>query len=141
MSRLPLEPYLHPPDLLDGDRGTETCTGAWTVLHTKPRSEKAIARRLLRDCVGFFLPLARQALRNNRTAQPAYLPLFPGYLFLFGDVGARLSALRTNQVVRWLPVPDQEQLHNDLRGVHQLMTSASGLVRQARFVKGTPVEI
>jgi transcriptional antiterminator RfaH len=141
MPRLPLEPFLHPGDLLDDESQVGCRLFDWTVLHTKPRAEKALARKLLGEQVGFFLPLSRKALKNRAGARPAYLPLFPGYVFLFGDEGARIKALKTNQVVSCLPAPDQQELHDDLRRVYQLMNCATGLVTEPRLTKGARVEI
>src|SRR5437870_2896119 len=119
MPALPLEPFVYPENLFaDSDYQREDLHGAWWVLHTRPRAEKALARRLLARRVSFFLPLYSQ--RGRR--QPAsYAPLFPGYLFMRGDHGARLSALETNQVARYLVVVDQNQLTRELVAVHQLM--------------------
>jgi transcriptional antiterminator RfaH len=141
MPCLPLEPFLHPGDLLDEESRERCRLFDWSVLHTKPRAEKALARKLFGEEVCFFLPLSRKALKNRAGARPAYLPLFPGYVFLLGDEGSRIKALKTNQVVNCLAVPDQQELHEDLRHVYQLMNCATGLVTEPRLTRGARVEI
>ena len=140
MPRLPLEPCLYPDGLLDGEL-PDSPGASWWVLHTKPRAEKALARRFVSERVGFFLPLARKPRKHRGREQPAYLPLFPGYVFLFGDDESRVQALRTNQIVNCLPVKDQRQLHGDLQNVFRLVGSDSELEVEQRLTRWTPVTI
>jgi transcriptional antiterminator RfaH len=141
MPVLPLEPYLYPPDLFD--RAAEQAESAerWWVLHTRPRAEKVLARNLLRQHVQFFLPLytRRRPMRGRIVA--SHLPLFTGYVFLFGDDPARRQALKTNTVVQSLSVEDQRRFHLDLMRVHQLMTSGAPLAPEERLRPGSRVEI
>lgn len=138
MPVLPLEPFLSPGDLLDSPA---VGPGRWWVLHTRPRAEKALTRGLLRRDVPFFLPLGQRQLRRRGETLTSYLPLFPGYCFLYGDEEARLAALTTNLVVRCLAVEDQEQLHAELAAVHRLMLSGCALTPQERLQPGAPIEI
>src|SRR5262245_38605034 len=101
------------------------------VLHTKPRAEKALARKLLKRHVPFFLPLyERQWLRHARRFR-SHVPLFSGYLFIYCDEQNRVTALESNLVIRTLHVGDQEQLRGDLTRVHQLITSGQELGPQS----------
>jgi transcriptional antiterminator RfaH len=138
MPLLPLEPFLHPEDLLSRTPGNGL---GWWVLHTKPRTEKSLARHLHARGLGFFLPLFQRRFRSGGKARTSFLPLFPGYLFLHGDGQARLLALETNLVVNVLPVPDQPQLQKDLARVHQLIISEAALAPEDKLQPGTPVEV
>jgi transcription antitermination factor NusG len=143
MPVLPLETFIFPDDLLAGNGPENSETGSvWWALHTHPRAEKSLARRLLKRNVSFFLPLYH---RQHRTPSgrmvAAFVPLFPGYLFLQGDAHDRLHALETNLIVRALPVVDQQQLHHDLQDIYQLIRSGSGVAPEERLQPGTPVEI
>ncbi len=111
------------------------------VLHTKPRSEKALVRRLLNKQVAFFLPQFRKEWRHRGRRLSSYLPLFPGYVFLYGNWEARLHSLETNLVANTLTVVDQAQLFQDLLQVHQLMTSGAPLSPEERLKPGAKVEI
>ena len=71
----------------------------------------------------------------------SYLPIFPGYLFLFGHDDNRVEALKTNLVVQCLNVVDQDELHEDLYQVHRAMTDGAGLAPEERLIPGTEVEI
>jgi transcription antitermination factor NusG len=140
MPLLSLEPFIHPEQVLDRPAdaaGPER----WWVLHTRPRAEKTLARRLLDRDVPFFLPLCQRQWRNQGRLFRSYLPLFPGYVFLHGDDQRRLAALETNLVAQVLPAEDQRQLHADLRRVHRLITAGAPITPEDRLEPGDPVEI
>lgn len=139
MPLLELEPYVFPPTLLT-DKPVET-PAVWWALHTRPRAEKSLARRLLARSSAFFLPLYHREWRSGGRLRSSYLPLFPGYLFLHGDSQARLRALETNLVVRALEVKDPLRLGEDLRRVYQLVKSGAPLSPEERLRPGTRVEI
>lgn len=143
MPLLPLEPFLHPQTLLADDDQAEPAGDdlRWWVLHTRPRAEKSLARRLLDRDIPFFLPLYERHWRGRGRMLHSYLPLFPGYLFLFGDYQTRLHSLETNLVAQCLPVGDQDQLSTDLRRIHGLMKTGEALAPEARLLPGTSVEI
>ncbi len=142
MPLLSLEPFMYPDDLLAEQ--TEMETGhRWWVLHTRPRAEKSLARKLLAHGhgAGYFLPLFERHWRSRGRKLTSYLPLFPGYLFLHGDEHARLTALETNLVANCLPVADQVRLQMDLFRVHQLIQTGANLTPEGRLRPGMPVEI
>ncbi len=139
MPLLALEPFVHPPDLLTGAPHAQS--GTWLALHTRPRAEKTLARKLLQGEIDFFLPLYKRQWRNRGRLFSSYLPLFPGYVFLHGDNEARLRALETNLVAQVLTVTDQAQLVEDLRRVYQMVDSGLSLTPEQRLLPGTPVEI
>lgn len=147
MPLLPPEPFVFPDDLLSAPAATQAAPpdplapARWWVLHTRPRAEKALARRILSQAVSFFLPLYQRQWRSRGRLLSSHLPLFPGYLFLHGDERARLRALETNLVAQCLPVSDQGQLWDDLVRVYRLMATGSPLSPEDRLQPGTRVEI
>jgi transcriptional antiterminator RfaH len=139
MPLLSLEPFIHPERVLD--HPADAAPGRWWVLHTRPRAEKTLARRLLDRDVPFFLPLYQRQWRNRGRQFRSYLPLFPGYVFLHGDDRQRLAALETNLVAQVLPAEDQSRLRADLRRVHQLITTGAPVTPEDRLEPGDPVAI
>jgi len=139
MPLLPLEPFMFPDTILE--IGNACGPGQWWVLHTKPRTEKSLARRLLKRRISFFLPTYHRQWRAGGQLRSSYLPLFPGYFFLYGDFEDRCHALETNLVAHTLTVHNQGQLQADLGRVHQLITSGAPLSPEERLKPGTPVEI
>lgn len=141
MPTLRLEPYVYPDGILDRAAPSADESVRWWVLHTRPRAEKALARRLRAREVPYFLPLAQSDSHGRRPVVPSYSPLFPSYVFLFGDHDTRVLALETNLLVQCLFVDDQLQLHGDLVRVHRLVASGARLTPESRLTPGTPIEI
>lgn len=141
MPVLSLEPTVWPDNLLDREDPAESATHAWCVLHTRPRAEKMLARHLLRADVSFYLPLYERRQKLQRRTVRSHLPLFPGYVFVYGDYESRQTAFETNLVVSCLPVPDQEQLSTDLARIHRLTESGTLVTPESRLQPGMPAEI
>jgi transcriptional antiterminator RfaH len=141
MPLLPLEPFLFPNDLLQNRVAESEGPGRWWVLHTRPRCEKALARKFMDGRIPFFLPLSHRQWSTGGRRFSSYMPLFPSYVFLHGDADARHAALATNMVAYVLPVTDQRQLHTDLVRVYQMVTSGAPLTAEARLQPGRRVEI
>jgi transcription antitermination factor NusG len=113
----------------------------WWVLHTRPRQEKALARQLHRQSVGYFLPLITRRTKIRGKVVPAFVPLFPGYLFLYAPPEQLLQALATRRVARHLDVVDQQQLWQDLRQVYQLIDTGLPITPELALVPGARVEV
>jgi transcriptional antiterminator RfaH len=141
MPILPLEPFLSPESLLASPSIEPKNSARWWALHTRPRTEKTLARKFVDRGMAFFLPLHQQQWRNKGRLFRSHLPLFPGYLFLHGDDQDRWKALETNLVARCLVVEDQERLHSDLIRVYQLIRSEASLTPEDHLGPGTPVVI
>ncbi|MGF1579348.1 MAG: transcription termination/antitermination NusG family protein [Gemmataceae bacterium] len=137
------EYLLHPEKLFDVEfhELPDHHEERWWVLHTHPRAEKALARKFLQLGLSFFLPLYERVSRSSKRPTKAKHPLFPGYIFLRGDQEARLSALKTNQIVSVLPVVDQNRLHSDLRQVYHLVCGREAVHPVANLEAGQPVRI
>jgi len=124
MPILPAEPDMYPDDLWEIDAGPGDSGRRWHCLHTRPRQEKATARDLRARQVAFYLP---QMIREDRTPggrkTRSILPLFAGYLFLFGDDVDRVEAMKGNRLGKVLEGIDQEGLIRDLKQVHQMLSS------------------
>lgn len=141
MPVLEKEVSVQPSNLFDSIPEFSSMRCAWDVLHTRPRTEKAVARRLARAGASFFLPLYERRYRRQRRLIRSFLPLFPGYVFtLAGDV-EQDSLWQTSQVVRRLPVSDQQRLHADLHRIYQMIVSQVPLAPEERIEPGMPAEI
>jgi transcriptional antiterminator RfaH len=123
MPLLAAEPVRFPEGLLTDPDALSDRPGRWWAVHTKARGEKALARHLFGRSAAYYLPLHRHTWKNNGRTFTSHLPLFPGYVFLFGDDEARVAALESNQVSRLLPVPDQTRLVSDLRRVDRMLAA------------------
>ncbi|HTN75670.1 MAG TPA: transcription termination/antitermination NusG family protein [Pirellulaceae bacterium] len=130
----------YPADLFSGfQSSTEDCR--WWAVYTKPRQEKSLARDLLRMELPFYLPLVKKANLIRGRQVPSLLPLFDGYLFLFGDEEDRVRALTTQRIVQVVNVGDPPRLYNDLRKIRLLIASDAPLTVERRLLPGRRVRI
>jgi transcriptional antiterminator RfaH len=141
MPILSCEPFVYPEGLFEEDQGAAEGGTRWWVLHTRPRAEKSLARTAHRHEVPFFLPLYKRRWRNAGRTFSAFLPLFPGYLFLCGGDEARQRLLDTRFVANCLPVADQARLRGELARVYDLMTAGVPMTPEEKLVPGTRVLI
>jgi transcription antitermination factor NusG len=105
--------------------------GRWWVAHTRPRSEKAFAQDLSGRGVFYYLPLQRRVTVSRRTGRTSrsLLPLFPGYVFLYGSEEHRRLALTTNRIANLLDVHDPARLLAELRQIERALASGAVLDR------------
>ncbi len=135
------EQFVSPEDLLANPRHSGHAPAKWFVIHTKPRAEKSLARRLHGLGLSYYLPVFERRYRVQRRQVCSQIPLFPGYLFLFGDDEARRNALATRLAVGNLRVDNQEQLATDLARIHGLIDSGTPLFPEERLCAGMRAEI
>ena len=84
------EPAIVPENLLSTAEGESDAK--WWVLHTRPRTEKALTRRLLPHGVSYFLPQYEQRRRTGGRTTTTQLLLFPNYVFIHANAeGLRFS--------------------------------------------------
>jgi transcriptional antiterminator RfaH len=139
MPLLTEEPRLYPETLFTD----QVAVGPerWWVLYTHARAEKSLARRLHGRQIAFYLPLYKSTWTQNGRRRSSYLPLFPGYVFLFGGDDARIAALETNLLTSVLPVADQERLFADLVRVERLVGGPVPVEPRPEYAPGEPVLI
>ena len=134
------ETALFPEDLLDAwEPGSSERT--WWAIYTKARQEKSLARHLLRYQVPFYLPMVAKTLLKRGRRVRSHVPLFAGYVFLYGSVDERRLALTTNRISQVLVVADPARLHRDLQQVRRLIESGAPLTVESRLQPGQRVRI
>ncbi|MHC5025012.1 MAG: transcription termination/antitermination protein NusG, partial [Planctomycetota bacterium] len=103
--------------------------GSWMALRTKARQEKAVARYLVSVAAEYYLPLIRREKKARGRKVTASVPLFPGYVFLAGELDDGYDAIGTGRVCQLLTIPDQAQF------IHEIVQIRNALVHKA------PVEL
>jgi len=148
MPILPRQRDIFPAGLLD-DRKTAGCHDAveqgpvsWIAFYTLSRREKDLMRKLEAAGIPFYAPLVKRRMRSSggRT-RLSYVPLFPGYVFSRVDDAGRRTALATNTVARWLPIPDRGGFEADLRAIKRLIDADRPLTPEALLEPGQPVRV
>ena len=144
MPILDVEPCSFPDDLLGAaspwapDVDRERC---WWVVYTKSRQEKALARQLYGQQISFYLPLVPQTHLSRGRRVCAQMPLFKGYVFLFGTNDERVQSLTTNRISRILAVSRQDELGRELTQLRTLIALGIPLTAERRLAPGQRVRI
>ena len=99
----------------------------WTVLWTKPRQEKAVARYLQAAQVEHYLPLVPRVsfIRNRKFVSE--IPLFPGYVFAAGELEDGYAAISTKRVCQVLQVEDQQQFIGEIDQIRRTLAGGAKL--------------
>ncbi|TVS08690.1 MAG: antitermination protein NusG [Planctomycetaceae bacterium] len=140
------EPCVFPGDLLQEptntyELGISEAERVWWVIYTKSRQEKALARDLLAHRIPFYLPQVKQDLLVRKRRFRTLVPVFPGYLFLFGSPDERVDSLKTNRISRILPVVNQDELLRDLQQLSDLIALGAPLTVEQRLCAGRKARI
>ena len=117
------QPFLHPEDLFERESGASG--PFWSCVRTRPRWEKKFAEWLRERSRSFFLPVFRHETVSGRKRRTSELPLFPGFVFVEGDL-AKKDFTQTGSVayvLRPRGPREAEQLHRELRNIWRGLTS------------------
>ncbi len=134
------EPSMYPDTLLEA-APSEQAGHRWLAVYTKARQEKSLSRELLKYRIPFYLPLVKKTSISRGRKRTSQVPLFVGYVFLFGSEDERVRALATNRISRILSVDDPDQLVFDLRQLRQLIAANAPLTIESRLKPGQQVRV
>ena len=113
----------------------------WQVLHLRPRCEKKLAEFCKLQNLDHYLPLRRETKIYQRRKVTVDKPVFPGYIFVCFDSEERLSLLKTNNIVRVLAPPPQEQLVFELNQIRGALSVDPSLGACNALTRGRRVRI
>ncbi len=113
----------------------------WHVLQTRPRQEKVLASDLAAMGIEHFLPLRTSTRHYGVRKQTSELPLFLGYVFLFGTLDQAYLADRTRRVAQIIRVVDQGQLKWELDNLRLALSGDATLDPYPYLAKGVRVEV
>jgi hypothetical protein len=88
--------------------------GSWFVLRTYSRQEKILARELIQGGVGCFLPLVSCRKTYAGFDCQVEVPLFPGHVFMRGNLDEAYSVERTGRLAQIVLVPDQRRFDEEM---------------------------
>ena len=134
------EPDIHPESLFASAQ--PTADRHWWLVYTLSRREKDLMRRLHAAQVAYYGPTYRKGNRSPAgRIRIVQAPLFPGYVFLFGDAEARRAALATNCVARIDPVAVSAPLTSELRQLRTVLGGDRSVQPETTLEPGEPVSI
>ena len=140
MPILEREVDLYPDDLLERHECSSADEENWWVLYTRSRREKALMRKLHARNIPFYGPVIPKRYRSNSgRVRTSYIPLFPNYVFVLGDVSTRREILTTNCISRCFEVSDSESFINDLKSIRRLVNSGIPLTIESQLASGDRV--
>ena len=117
----------NPPVLPPGVETLADLPGRWWVGHTKSRFEKAFAWDLLRQGIGYFLPMIERVRVSGGKKRRVMAPLFPSYVFFCGSDEDRYQAMTTNRLCQALEVLDQTTAVRELAAVEKALAGKAEL--------------
>jgi transcriptional antiterminator NusG len=132
---------LEAPLAASGVTWPDESTGSWFVLRTKSRQEKILAHDLESRGIGHFLPTTIQTRVYAGRRTRVEVPLFPGYLFLRGDMDQAYEADRTRRVAQIIRVTDQQRMNRELRNIHLALGGCAALDPFPFLQSGVRVEV
>ena len=125
---------------VSGESRATPRASVWYVLHVKPRTERKVMDRLARCGAWRHLPTFVKVRRVQRRKIRVELPLFPGYVFARLDPDRRREVLRSNLIVRFIPIPHPRATIRQLRQIRRAGRLAP-LTPQATFAQGDAVRV
>jgi transcription antitermination factor NusG len=140
MPILASETSLFPANLLE-DFTSAPSERRWWAVYTRSRMEKSLARQLLAMEVPFYLPLIPKTSRIAGRAVKSMLPLFGGYLFMYGTDEERIQTLDTDRVAHVWQASQVDEMTRDLQNVQALIGSGVPLSPEGRLQPGQRVRV
>lgn len=113
----------------------------WYVVHAKPRCEKKLAEYCGAHAIEVDLPLREETKVYQRRKVTVHKPVFPGYVFLKYSDPDKTTVLKSNMIVRILPVANQQQLVRELGQIRQALSIDPTLDACAAYQAGRRVLI
>ena len=142
MPILAKETDIYPADLLEHDQIGREADRQWFAIYTRSRREKDLMRRLKTMGVSFYGPTVKKPQRSpSGRIRTSFMPLFPNYVFVYGDSDSRYQALETNCVSSCVPVVDGEALSGELRSLRRLIESDAPVTVEERLEPGDRVRV
>lgn len=113
----------------------------WYVVHTKPRWEKKFAHYCYLYKINYFLPLQDSVKTYGNRKVTFTVPIFPGYVFLKCKLSDKSTLLRSGCVVRFLSVPDEQELLDDLINIYETLNRHLPVTQHIYVKEGYKVRI
>ncbi len=95
----------------------------WWLVHTRANHERVLAKHLELLSINVYLPMVKVQRRRNHRTIATEIPLFAGYMFLYGGDDERYAAMTTNRAAAIRYVSDQEKLAKSIESIRRAISS------------------
>ena len=135
------EPDVYPSDLLDSQHPLGDDSWSWYCLYTLSRREKDLMRKLMSRQIACYCPVVAKRYRSPAgRLRTSYIPLFAGYVFMYGDETHQYFAMTTNCISRYQKVVDA-RFPEELRQIQTALSAGVPLTAEARLTRGQRVRV
>jgi len=114
---------------------------SWAVAYVRSRQEGVYVSYLGTRDIPHYAPYRLQSARSAGRVRSWRSPLFPGYVFVWGDDGQQSVARRSDVLVAMIPVLDQMTLLSELRSVHGVLRNGAPVIDRPDVQVGALVDI
>ena len=94
---------------------------SWMALQTRARHEKAVVELLMASSVEHYLPLVDRVSWSGRRKFVSQVPLFPGYVFLKGELDDAYAAIRSKKACRIVTVKNQDRFIREMDQIRRAL--------------------
>ncbi len=115
--------------------------GAWRVLHTRARQEKAVAEALAGAGVERYLPLVKVRKRYGHRKRESLVPLFPSYVFAHCTRESAWRVHDSGRVAQVIEISDQLRFAREIEQIRRAIEADVGVDLHPSLVAGRRVRV
>ncbi len=135
------EPDLYPVELLESPE-IVVPDGQWYAIYTLSRREKELMRRLRVQKIAHYGPMVPRRTRSPKgRVRTSFVPLFSGYVFVYGTEEDRYNTVATGCISKCLTVTEPEILVSDLAKIRLLALHGEDIQAETRPSVGQKARI
>lgn len=128
---------LFPPDILHAEDSERT----WRIARVKSRREKALARFLAGEGIGYHLPMVYKQQSAKRGKRFSLIPVFSGYLFFRASNLERYRTMCSDYIATILETGDQNRLAQELTQINRALSLETPVYPYHFLTKGQMVRV
>lgn len=131
------------PSRFPTDRSIDDDMGRWWVLQTKPNRDLKLAGYLMKQGVGYYMPLYDHEIKYGSLGRVRVVraPLMKGYLCVALEKGNHKQLYSSHDFARIIEVKDQASFVKELQSLHLVTENEQDLEVQPGLLKGRSAHI
>lgn len=131
------------PSRFPTDRSIADDIGNWWVLQTKPNRDLKLARYLMKQDIGYYMPLYDQKIKYGSLGRVRVVraPLMKGYLCVALEKGNHKQLYNSHDFAKIIEVKDQVSFVKELQSLHIVSENEQDLEVKTGLLKGRSAHI